>query len=48
MGDDCILCSLVFDWQMGFEEPTSEEALETTKITVADFAILLPLNDNID
>lgn len=48
MGDDCILQSCVFDWQRNFEARTSEEVLETTKITVADFAILLPLNNNID
>lgn len=48
MGDDCIFQSHVFDWQRNFEVRPSEEVLKTTKITVADFAILLPLNDNID
>lgn len=48
MGDDYIFQSQVFDWQRDFKVRTSEETLETTKITVADFAILLPLNDNID
>lgn len=43
----CIFQGRVFDWQSDFEVRTFE-VLETTKIVVADLAILLPLNDNID